>query len=394
MSRVAYVCADPGVPVFGTKGASVHVQEIIRAWRARGDDVTIYCTRTGDDRPADLADIPVVHLRVPRLEPGLSGADAHAARERAQVEASAALAAAVVADGADVVYERYSLFSTVLAEVCGALQVPGILEVNAPLIDEQREHRVLVDEAAALTAFDTQARAASRIACVSVPVADWVRTTVSTELPEPVVVVAPNGVNVDRITAVQQAPDDPLVVFVGTLKPWHGVDVLVLAAALAKQPWRLRIIGAGPQEQAVRQQAEALGVDVELTGALAPQDVPAALAGAWVGVAPYPATVAEQYFSPLKIYEYSAAALPVVASAVGQVPSIVDDGVTGLLVPPSDAHALAAAIDRLVADPSYAARLGQQGRTVMSEQHTWHRVLQRCLDGLDIRAASVAGAQR
>lgn len=52
--RVAYVCADPGVPVFGTKGSSVHVQEIVRAWRRAGADVTVYCVRAGNDRPADL----------------------------------------------------------------------------------------------------------------------------------------------------------------------------------------------------------------------------------------------------------------------------------------------------------------------------------------------------
>ena len=45
---VAYVCADPGIPVFGTKGASVHIQEIVRAWRRRGAHVEIFCVRAGE----------------------------------------------------------------------------------------------------------------------------------------------------------------------------------------------------------------------------------------------------------------------------------------------------------------------------------------------------------
>ncbi|MGA8046331.1 MAG: glycosyltransferase, partial [Dermatophilaceae bacterium] len=94
--RVAYLCADPGVPAFGTKGASVHVQEIIRAWRARGAQVHLYCTRLGDDVPADLRDLPVTQVPVER------GADP-ADRERAQAHAAERLAAAVLADGADVV---------------------------------------------------------------------------------------------------------------------------------------------------------------------------------------------------------------------------------------------------------------------------------------------------
>ena len=54
--RVAYVCIDPGVPVFGTKGASVHIQEVVRELRARGHEVVVYATRRGSQVPADLAE--------------------------------------------------------------------------------------------------------------------------------------------------------------------------------------------------------------------------------------------------------------------------------------------------------------------------------------------------
>ena len=101
--RVAYLVADPGVPVFGTKGASVHVQEIVRAFRSRGDEVTVYATRLGDHVPSDLADARVVVQRV-------RGAGAEQ-RERGIRDAVDALTAAIVADGCDLVYERFSLFS-------------------------------------------------------------------------------------------------------------------------------------------------------------------------------------------------------------------------------------------------------------------------------------------
>ena len=175
-----------------------------------------------------------------------------------------------------------------------------------------------------------------------------------------------------------------MVVFVGTLKPWHGVDVLVEAAALATEPWQLRIIGDGPERQRLTELADRLGVVPDLRGALAPADVPAALEGAMVGVAPYPAEVADgqQYFSPLKVYEYGAAALPVVASRVGQLPEVVLDGVTGVLVEPSDPRALAAALDTLVADPARAARMGAAARTRMVAQHSWDVVLDSSAAGL------------
>lgn len=368
MSRIAYICADPGIGVFGTKGASVHVQEIVRSFRKRGDDVTVYCVRTGDDRPSDLDDLRVVRIPI--------RASSTAERERVAARVSRALAEQVIADGADIVYERYALFSDALARVVDALAIPGVLEVNAPLIEEQKEHRVLHDEPLAEATLARQLGAARRIACVSGPVAEWARARGAAASK---VVVAPNGVNVERLQPTPRGPGHPIVVFVGTLKPWHGTDVLIDAAARAKARWRLRIIGTGPEEEALRAQAAQLGVPVDFVGPVAPEEMPRALAGASVGVAPYPVLPSGQYFSPLKIYEYSAVGLPVVASAVGQVPDIVVGGETGLLVPPSDPDALASAIDLLANDADLGARLGAAGRARVERAHTWDQVLSASL---------------
>ncbi|MFW6188366.1 MAG: glycosyltransferase family 4 protein, partial [Actinomycetota bacterium] len=347
---------------------------------------------TGDSVLAYLADVPVAHVPVPPVPAadGAGRAERVAARERAQAEAARRLAEQVVADGADVVHERYSLFSRVLADVAGRLGVPGILEVNAPLIDEQRTHRDLVDEAAARAALNTQVAAATRTACVSAPVAAWVERTATA--PAGRVVVAPNGVNPDRIRpcadAAATGPDAaaPVVVFVGTLKPWHGVEHLVRARALAAGNWRLRIVGDGPQRGSLEALAAELGVAVEFTGAVAPERVPALLAGCAMAVAPYPAVTDpdEQYFSPLKLYEYAAAALPVVASRTGQVPEAVQDGTTGLLVEPSDPAALAAAVDALAADPERRRAMGRAARRDAVARRSWASVLGGILEGVPL----------
>ncbi len=368
--RVAYVSVDPGIPVFGTKGASVHVQEVVRDLRGRGHEVEVFATRVGDDVPADLRDLPVQHVRVDKA---VDPAD----RERAQGAASDEIARRVVAWGPDLVYERYSLFSAVLATVAGATGATGILEVNAPLVDEQARHRDLVDADAAWAALARQVAAAAATICVSDPVRAWVLAhTVDGR-----VHTVPNGVSTSRIRPAAEADGDPVVTFVGTLKPWHGVDVLVDAAAAARVPWRLRVIGDGPQREALEAQAAALGVDIDFRGAVAPESMPEHLAGSAIGVAPYPATTAaaDQYFSPLKIYEYLAAGLPVVASRVGQVPDIVRDGATGLLVAPSEPAALAAALDALAADPALRARLGTAARREAETRHSWTGVVDRIL---------------
>lgn len=375
MMRVAYLCLDPGVPVFGSKGASVHVQEIIRSWRARGAEVTIYCTRPGTDIPADLADVPVVVQRIPKG----NGVE----RELAQAAAAATLADRVIADGATVAYERYSLFSDALARITNTLHIPGFLEVNAPLIDEQRIHRSLVGEDVALETLQRQVAAAARTVCVSEPVAAWVKERVSAEHHLDVTVV-PNGVNVNRIRPTSEIIGSPVVVFVGTLKPWHGVDTLIEAKAVSSADWSLRIVGDGPEGERLRELALSSGVNVEFTGAITPELIPAALAGCAVATAPYPAMqdATDQYFSPLKIYEYCAAGLPVVASRVGQVPSIIDDGVTGLLVDPSSPAALAAAIDELAGAPLARAAMSDAARTRATDHHSWDSVLDRITEGI------------
>src|SRR5260370_6905525 len=85
------------------------------------------------------------------------------------------------------------------------------------------------------------------------------------------------------------------------------------------------------------------------------------------------------YFSPLKVYEYMAAGLPVVASRIGQLEDLIKPDVNGLLVPPGDAPALAAALDRLQADPKLRTRLGRMGRMMVLSQYTWDRVVQEIL---------------
>ncbi len=365
--RVAYICADPGVPVFGAKGASVHVQEVVRALRRAGHEVVVHAARRGDLVPADLADLDVHEVAV----------DAHDAsgRERAQARAARSIARRVADDGVDLVYERYSLFSTALAQVTRSCPATGVLEVNSPLIDEQRRHRVLVDDDGALRCLRAQVRGADLTVCVSDPVRHWVQSLVPGARP----VTVPNGVDPHRITPRPEDPHGVVVVFVGTLKPWHGVNDLIEAASLARAPWRVRIIGDGPQLPRLRAQARRLGVDVHFTGAVAPADVPAHLSGAAIAVAPYPELdgARSQYFSPLKVLEYLAAGLPVVASDVGQVPRLLDGN--GVLVPASDPRALAAAIDALAASRADRQRLGAAGRRLAVERYSWDGVVRTIL---------------
>lgn len=367
--RVAYVCADPGIPVFGTKGASVHVQGVVTALRRAGHEVVLLCARPGGDPPPALADLPVLPLPRPA-----KGGDL-AARERAGMEANAALHAALDAAGPlDLVLERASLWSHAGMAWAREHGVPGVLEVNAPLPREQAAHRGLVHADAAMRTARRAAHDATAVVAVSRAVAAWVRDDLG--VPAGRVHVVPNGVDPERVAGVRPEPGRPFTVgFVGTLKPWHGLEVLARAFALLRRrrpAARLLVVGDGPGRADLEHRLARSGQlrATTLTGAVDPAQVRDHLARMDVAVAPYPADV-DMYFSPLKVVEALAAGVPVVASAIGDVPLLVRDGVTGLLVPPGDHELLAAALDHLAARPALRARLGAAGR---ASARTWDDV--------------------
>jgi len=371
MMRIAYVCADPGVPVFGSKGCSIHVQEVLRALSRRGFDVELHAARVGGDPPASLASLPI--LRLPRHR-----GDDPRQRELAAIEANSALTDSLASRPAyDLVYERHSLWSTAGMAFARSVGVPGILEVNAPLVEEQATHRRLVQREQAEAAVEQAYSAASLLIAVSDGVAAHLRRF---ESARERVHVVPNGVDPGRFPPRAASLSDAFTIgFVGSLKPWHGLSILVEAFSRLRRRLpesRLLVVGEGPERESLEASLAERGLAgaVRLTGAVAPTEVPHWLEWMDVGVAPY-AVEKGFYFSPLKIFEYMAAGLPVVASGVGQIPDLVTHERQGLLCEPGNPEQLAAALGRLADDPSLRARLGRRGRETVRQKHTWDAVV-------------------
>jgi glycosyltransferase involved in cell wall biosynthesis len=182
----------------------------------------------------------------------------------------------------------------------------------------------------------------------------------------------PTGIDTARFSHL--APGDTgrseaVVGFVGRLDPVKNPEGFVRAAALvlARRPRaRVAVAGEGPLRPGLAALAADLGIAARFDWRGEVADIVEFLAGVDIVVS---SSRAEGL--PNALLEAMAAARPVVATAVGGVPELVRDGVEGLLVPPDDPAALATAVDRLLADPALARRLGESGRA-------------RCLQGYDI----------
>ena len=393
--RIAYICADLGVPVFGTKGCSIHVQEVIRALSKRGARIELFAMRPEGDRPRGLETVTLHTI------PAVPKGDC-AAREQAALAVNPQVGGALKRNGPfDLIYERYSLWSYAGMEYARAHGTPGLLEVNAPLIEEQAEHRSLVDRPSAEGVAERVFRDATALLAVSSQIAAYLEDRYSVTRRR--VHVIPNGVDPDRFsegwqTSCAGQPEEFTIGFVGTLKPWHGLTTLVEAFALLHpraSNTRLLIVGDGPERERLEADLSARGLreKVHFAGAVAASAVPGFLAAMDVAVAPYP-SLPNFYFSPLKVYEYMAAALPVVASRMGQLAELIQHGSNGLLVSAGDPVALAAALERLWREPELADRLGQQARQTVVRAHTWDAVAQRILSlsGVESHPNSVVGS--
>lgn len=306
--------------------------------------------------------------------------------------------------GHDVVYERNSLYKFGIAMACKRLKLPYILYFEA---DDILEHDVMGKPITGLLRWQTRQaarynlKAADCVICVSEALKRHL--TVAWHIPDHKIVVFPNVAHVDRFqpdpvaraaTRTElQVGDHPLIIFVGNFYKWHDVPTLLAAFAqvLPTQPnARLVLVGDGLERQTMMQQAASLGIDhaVQFTGLVPHTAVPRLLAAADIAVVPYPPMQTDLWLSPLKLFEYMASGKAVIASAVGQLMDVVQDGRNGLLVAPGDISAMTVALQHLINNPRLRQQLGQQARQDVIQKHSWEQYISRLEH---ICAAVVAG---
>jgi glycosyltransferase involved in cell wall biosynthesis len=194
--------------------------------------------------------------------------------------------------------------------------------------------------------------------------------------------VVPNGVDLAALDAARPGPEVrrelglpegvPVIGLVGRLDHWgKGHKELFAAVASLREhyPVCALIVGGGRRLEEVKTLAASLGLADTVHFLGQRRDIPDLLNATDIFVLPsYSEGVS------LALLEAMAAGLPVIATAVGGLPEVVEDGETGLLIPPKDAAALAGALARLLADPALARRLGAKARTHVREHYSLDRL--------------------
>ena len=394
--KILYLSADPGIDLSGQSGGSIHIRSFVRALADLGHQVAVMCSASGSKRSTESNLGAAVHL-VPlvgwnrALGRGLRRANrlvGRPARGHPDLVRSlhnlrfARRAEAVARELApDFVYERYSLWGTAGLRLARRLKVPLVLEVNAPLVYEQQQYR-------AGLAFPPLARRVERriwqTANLVIAVSESLRSQIQACGVKPDLIhILPNAADPElfhkngdgkRVRELLHLDGRFTLGFVGAFRPWHGVDLLVDAFRdlhRADPSMHLLLVGDGPLRARLEDQVRKIGVQKAVTfaGRVAHEEVPDYLAAMDVAVAPYPA-LEECYYSPIKLFEYMAAERAVVASRVGQVAEIVEDGVSGLLFEPGNRQSLIDCVQRLRREPSLRNELGRKARAVCSG-HTW-----------------------
>lgn len=385
--RGAYVCSDRGVPVFGSKGCSLHVQEVTRAFTQCGIDISLFASAIGDSCPPDLATLDVHKVKHAKLKD-------RQLREQSDIRDNNKTIRELEHSGPfDFVYERYSLWSHAGMSFAHESGIPAILEVNAPLIEEQKQYRGLIDEVAAEQVTRQCFQSASVILAVSDEVGRYVQ---SYKEAEGKVHVLPNGVNTERFSSVHSgihpSDHDFTIGFVGTLKPWHGVEGLLESFCHLHRDFpkaRLLIVGDGPQREVIQDYINGHQLEqvVDLVGAVPTDQVAKYYELMDVGVAPYPESE-HFYFSPLKVYEYMAAGLPVIASDIGQIKEVVAQDVSGSLYSAGNIGQLTHALEFYLTHPEARQHCGAQARQIATEYHSWTKRVETILDWAELRGGS------
>lgn len=192
------------------------------------------------------------------------------------------------------------------------------------------------------------------------------------------VIHLPNGVNTDEFQPSDE-PKEPVIVYTGNVGHAQDLEACVKAMSEVNHPDAvLQIVGDGDMKGALEELAVKVGVEneVEFTGLVPRDEIPGILNTAMIGIAPLKSSDTLEYAVPTKAYEYMAAELPVVATDIGEMATLVEDSNGGILVSNNPGE-IASAFEQLIRNEEIRNTSGHNGRRHMIENYDREKVAKK-----------------
>lgn len=373
---LGYLSAAPTVstrPGAASAGPRAHILGTINGFRAAGWEVRPYIA--GDRLPPGVGNGRAQRLleRVPAARP-LADLARLAMAQHGAVKAWAELGAAV-----DWVYERFATMQ-VLGRPFRRAGIPWILETQGLFFYETKVERASVGWPALARRIEQAAyRDCDVLIAVSNPLKDLLVDRCGVDPGK--ILIVPNAVELDRFDPSRNGRErffpELTLGFVGGLIAWQALDLLMEALARLRAEdivIGLAVVGDGAMLAPWRERATELGIvdKVVFAGQVPGTEVGAMLARCDLGYSgPKLMAIGSMYHSPIKLYEYMAQGLPVLAASFDDARKLVAGRGTGFLFAPGDLADLCRALREAHAQRLSLHRMGADARALVAAEHSW-----------------------
>ncbi len=374
----------------GDGAEGIHINQVVNAFRCLGHDVRVVALVGEQPHSGNDTALPRAQRQWSTVGSLLPGVLYELAEIGYNLIGRRKIQRAIRDFKPDFVYDRYNSFSSAAVEAARKCGIPVFVEVNAPVAYERvaYERRRLRLKRLAAWYERRICNRADHVFAVSTPLKDFLIHERS--VPESNITVLPNGADPTEFDPSRSTNGlkqrlgiggKTVIGFVGILRPWHGVELLLEAFQTLAKRWpsiHLLIVGDGTIEQSIKNQVQLLGLSssVTFTGRVAHSDVVDYIAAMDIAISPR----ATFYASPMKILEYMAMAVATVAPDMANIRDIICNGENGLLFQPDDCGSMVEAIETLLTSPEFSERIRKNARLTIESRRNWMSIARDILE--------------
>lgn len=370
--------------VYNSAGPLVQIHEFAKAFRSLGHEITLHAE---DPKPKSSATEKLRAVLKRYTAPYLH--ELNTLRKNGSYYRRASRV--VSAEKPDLILARYKLYHLAPAFVARRFNLPFVVWIDAPGAYEQRHYLRKFFQIPGLAEYleRTIVSMADRAMVVSEEIKKYLSHR---PLLDGRIEVVPNGVDTEKFHPAldgrdirRRFPFEDAVIFgfVGSFSPWHGMERLkfLLESGLKLHSRAcFLLVGDGPRRPELEAFIAAKGWDksrIQFSGHIPHAEVPRYIAAMDVCLLPYDQEMEGFYFSPLKLFEYLACGKPVLASGIGQIRQVIQEGVNGLLDSAHTSEDTLRQLKKLIENPDLRRRLGENARQTVLSQYTWYQTARK-----------------